>query len=134
MLGTSDEVLQCECCGKSNLKRTIVIQMTEDSEPVFYGSQCGALALSHRGIEAKGPKLAKLSERIMYAVSDVTRKVADLARLEAMAAAGHVRYLIGGKEIGAELAPLIVDRKADIARDEAKLAGLQDLNTLKVAA
>ena len=41
--GISDEVLQCQKCGKPELKRTIVL-MDGESE-VYYGSTCAAREL-----------------------------------------------------------------------------------------
>ena len=134
MLGTSDEVLQCECCGKSDLKKTIALQLTEDGDAVYYGSDCASRALRHQGIEAKGPKLAKLSERIQFAVEDLARYEKSVAQYQGMIAAGHVRYVIGGREIGAELAMLLDHAKQDVRRGSEKLANLQDMTDLKVAA
>lgn len=41
IVGITDEVLQCECCGKSNLKRTVLL-----SDGRYYGSNCAARALA----------------------------------------------------------------------------------------
>jgi hypothetical protein len=38
-LGTDDSVTTCDCCGKSNLKFTVAIQLA-DGEVVHYGSVC----------------------------------------------------------------------------------------------
>jgi hypothetical protein len=40
VLGTTDEVTTCDCCGKSNLKATWAIEMTESGELLHYGSVC----------------------------------------------------------------------------------------------
>ncbi len=40
-IGISDTVTTCQCCGKSGLKRTIVMR-TNDGELVFYGSTCAS--------------------------------------------------------------------------------------------
>lgn len=42
ILGISDEVTTCEACGKTNLKRTVVLQLAEGT--VHYGSDCAAKA------------------------------------------------------------------------------------------
>jgi hypothetical protein len=39
-LGTTDEVTTCDCCGKSNLKSTVVFDVA--GEIVHYGSTCAA--------------------------------------------------------------------------------------------
>jgi len=43
-IGTTDEVTQCGCCGRDNLKGTVVLK-TSDGDFVFFGSTCGAKAL-----------------------------------------------------------------------------------------
>lgn len=44
-IGSTDTVTQCGCCGKENLKKTIVLQNVESGDFVYYGSTCGARAL-----------------------------------------------------------------------------------------
>lgn len=44
--GTSDEVLECQKCGKVELKRTVVL--SDGESEVYYGSQCAARALGMR--------------------------------------------------------------------------------------
>ena len=44
-IGTTDEVTSCDCCGRDNLKMTIVLQEKDGGEFTFFGSQCGAKAL-----------------------------------------------------------------------------------------
>ena len=43
-IGTTDEVTTCGCCGRSDLKGTIVLQAVDGGEFVFFGSTCGAKA------------------------------------------------------------------------------------------
>jgi hypothetical protein len=71
-IGTTDEVLQCGCCGKDNLKSTIVLRNNESGEYVFLGSVCGARAMG-------------------WVVKDVnkTAKQADKERKQAIAIARH---------------------------------------------
>jgi len=38
-LGTDDSITTCDCCGKSNLKHTVIIEL-DDGEIVHYGSVC----------------------------------------------------------------------------------------------
>lgn len=42
-LGTTDEVTTCDCCGRTNLKKTIALMVNDF--PVYYGSECAAKAL-----------------------------------------------------------------------------------------
>lgn len=45
VLGISDEVTACDCCGKTGLKRTVA--MTEDGDNVlFFGCTCAANKLN----------------------------------------------------------------------------------------
>lgn len=52
IIGFTDSVNQCDCCGKTGLKGTFV--MTDDSNNEFYyGSSCGAKAAGHTHLEFK---------------------------------------------------------------------------------
>lgn len=44
--GISEEVLECQKCGKPELKRTIIL--SDGQSEMFYGSQCAANALGMR--------------------------------------------------------------------------------------
>jgi hypothetical protein len=49
VLGTTEDVTDCQLCGRSDLRGTIALQPvdvdgTPDGEPVYYGSDCGARA------------------------------------------------------------------------------------------
>lgn len=44
VLGTTDEVTQCQLCGRDELKGTIVLEDNATAEIVYYGSSCGARA------------------------------------------------------------------------------------------
>lgn len=43
-IGTTGDVTECGCCGRSDLKKTIVLQDNDSREFVFFGSVCGAKA------------------------------------------------------------------------------------------
>lgn len=62
VLGTTDDVTTCECCGRADLKGTVVLQWTLDGEdvggPVFFGCVCAARAV---GEPAKAIKAAAKS-------------------------------------------------------------------------
>ena len=51
IVGTSDEVTTCECCGKSDLKSTVVLG-THDGEVSYYGIVCAARHLDRRVTQA----------------------------------------------------------------------------------
>lgn len=49
VLGTTDDVTQCELCGKAELKGTVVLEFIDadgngTGEVVYYGASCGARA------------------------------------------------------------------------------------------
>lgn len=44
-LGTTDEVLCCDCCGNTDLRSTVVLQHEPTGETVYFGSICAAAAL-----------------------------------------------------------------------------------------
>jgi hypothetical protein len=62
VLGTTDDVTTCECCGRADLKGTVALQWTLDGEdvggPVFFGCVCAARAV---GEPAKAIKAAAKS-------------------------------------------------------------------------
>lgn len=69
-LGVTDEVVQCERCGKPNLRSTIVLvpqdaDGNDDGDQVYYGSSCGARALgvTGRGAAARVLGTARAAHR-----------------------------------------------------------------------
>lgn len=59
IIGLTDTVTKCDCCGRQNLKKTVVLADSEDVNPgsdevMFYGSQCAVTAL--RNAKVKGFK------------------------------------------------------------------------------
>lgn len=50
-LGTTDDCTTCDCCGKANLKKTVVImplgaEGEDEGMPSYYGTTCAARALA----------------------------------------------------------------------------------------
>ena len=41
-LGITDEVTDCSCCGKQNLKCTVAFEIEETGEIVYYGRTCAS--------------------------------------------------------------------------------------------
>lgn len=69
ILGINDETNTCEHCGKTNLKRVVIIQL-DSGEIVRYGVDCAARALGKRtGKDAKSA--AKRFNKIQQWVSVV---------------------------------------------------------------
>lgn len=52
-LGTTDDVTTCDCCGRTGLKNTVVIEMHDDAEPLYYGVTCAAHALKTTAKEVR---------------------------------------------------------------------------------
>lgn len=51
ILGTDDAVNTCDCCGKSNLKSTVIVEV--DGEVLHYGSVCATRHTKLTGKEIK---------------------------------------------------------------------------------
>jgi hypothetical protein len=69
ILGINDEVTTCSCCGKDNLKKTVILEDDAGRE-VRYGTECAANAL----------RLSKL--QVEKEVRRVVREKADAAAKE----------------------------------------------------
>lgn len=52
VLGISDEVTACDCCGRSDLKKTVALSFN-GAAAVYYGTTCAALALGRKPVEIK---------------------------------------------------------------------------------
>lgn len=57
--GITDSVTTCDCCGKTNLKRTVAIE-TESGEILHYGTSCAASYL-----RVPGSYSAKTAEKMV---------------------------------------------------------------------
>jgi hypothetical protein len=57
-IGVTDECIECQKCGKSDLKSTVVLALLDadgnDEEITYYGSTCAARALAEKGIKVTG--------------------------------------------------------------------------------
>lgn len=92
ILGTDDSVNACDCCGKSNLKSTVVVDV--DGEILHYGSIC---ATGHTGMTASGVKravAAAYAAKLDAAMREFKRSAEYIAQEVAFAAA-HRAGLIG---------------------------------------
>lgn len=52
-IGTTDEITTCGCCGRTDLKGTIVLQEIDGGAFVFFGSVCGSKATGWTTKEVK---------------------------------------------------------------------------------
>lgn len=49
LMGTTDEVTTCDCCGRKNLKNTVCFEDTETGNLTYFGVVC---ASKMRGVKA----------------------------------------------------------------------------------
>jgi len=89
-LGTTSDVETCDCCGRTNLKKTIALMVNDF--PVYYGSECAARALGMTAgkvtREVKKADSAKFAARVEH-MSDVARaeyKAGNVERYREIAA------------------------------------------------
>lgn len=69
VLGINDESTVCECCGKTNLKRTVVLE-SESLGIVRYGVDCAGMALH-------GSKSAVNARKVVNAAKELARAEAN---------------------------------------------------------
>ncbi len=84
VLGISDEVTECHCCGRMDLKRTIILGILDADGTVIdqthYGTECAAAALCCGAGDVR---------KQVKAVADETRRAAEAKRRAAMAEIGQ---------------------------------------------
>jgi len=101
--GISDEVTTCECCGRTNLRRTVAISLDGESDPVYFGRDCAARALRGFGYKVAGKDIESGALEVERLQRELSQVAGALVRVEDMMEAGHTRYVIGGRPIGANL-------------------------------
>lgn len=61
IIGTSEEVTTCECCGRSNLKRTVVLDI--EGAVRYFGCDCAARTYRSSSVRnLNGQDMKKLGE------------------------------------------------------------------------
>ena len=75
-LGTDDAVNTCDCCGKSNLKFTVVMECIESGNVVHFGSTC-ATRHSGRKLSAITSEIETRQRAISAAVEQAMRNSAE---------------------------------------------------------
>ncbi len=69
IVGHTDEITVCDCCGKKNLKSTVALERA-DGDIVFYGSDCAGAAVTGRKTRKNG-ELALIKARRMQHISPI---------------------------------------------------------------
>lgn len=65
ILGITDETTTCECCGKTNLKKVVVMQ-NEAGNILRYGTDCAARAQGKKSSLVKAEvETAELAQRLL---------------------------------------------------------------------
>ena len=93
ILGITDEVTTCDCCGRSNLKCTVGLE-TPDGATVYYGRDCAGRAVYGR----KSPKntdLVTSRARALQRCQNVLPTV--LAAIAAGQTREQIKQTLGGK-------------------------------------
>lgn len=84
--GITNDVTTCECCGRDDLKKTIVLMDTEGNIK-YYGSNCAASALKSRASKSEIEKQAQIAQT---EAAEFGRKTARLLALIEMKKNGAV--------------------------------------------
>lgn len=96
IIGITDETTVCECCGKSNLKKVVVMENIDTGEIVRYGVDCAARA---RGNGNKfNTKEAKKAIDFEYEMRVMVKRWMDKGL-----SAENVVIALGNRGYGAEL-------------------------------
>jgi hypothetical protein len=81
-IGVTDECIECQRCGKTDLKSTVILMILDaegnDEEVTYYGSTCAARALAAKGMRVKGGGAAIL--QAAYWRTEKLRQEAQEAR------------------------------------------------------
>lgn len=74
VLGTTDEVNVCDCCGRKDLKGTVALRPADGSMDVFFGVVCAARATGRQAKEIKAA--AKSADDHKRSVEEAKRQAA----------------------------------------------------------
>jgi hypothetical protein len=80
VLGINDDVTTCECCGRPNLKATVVLE-TEHGDIRHYGRDCAARSLMGNNKSGSVKSVETLAKGISYARKWLNATPAHTARV-----------------------------------------------------
>ena len=91
--GITDDITECQCCGKTNLKRTVALRRVDDTETLFFGVDCASRALRRTSRRVRAEAEVAQQKADFYAERRA-RCAATLAWIDALLAAehGHLRF------------------------------------------
>ena len=75
ILGTTDEITTCECCGKRGLKMTVILD--RDGEIVHFGRDCAAAAMFGRKTRKRADQVGDLARAVQFARDNIGKMSAD---------------------------------------------------------
>lgn len=66
LIGTTDDVIDCDRCGKPDLRATVILEFLDRGEPTgevtYFGSTCAARALAERGVRATPAAIRRVED------------------------------------------------------------------------
>lgn len=133
-LGTDDSVNVCDCCGKTELKYTVAIEL-EAGEVVHYGRICAARALALPVAAVDAGTAAADAEKSSDAVNAAALRIAFLVQAtwgtevqDSLRARG-CHYMAHGCEATVDHYTRLLEAALAPKRDAARLAKLEKLHT-----
>ena len=76
VLGISEEVTTCECCGRTGLKSTVIVG-TEDGE-AYYGSTCASYFVHGKRTSRDGAKIVEQARAAQIKIAHATDRFVAL--------------------------------------------------------
>lgn len=120
-LGTDDSVNACDCCGKSGLKFTVIVEL-DDGEIAHYGSTC-ATRNTGKASKVINAEIRAEQERVRAAIAAAERAHPACIAYAAKLAEAHRAGIRPGRDFMAYVNTAAeADRaaRADIARSFAR--------------
>ena len=103
VLGITDERCECDCCGRTNLKCTVAIDLCDadgnaSGEVVYYGRDCAAKAIHGNNRRESVAKIESLAGAIAYCSKWLRSTEKHTAKI--VLAAAWVRFGFVGRADG----------------------------------
>lgn len=110
--GTTDEVTTCACCGKKNLRNTVVLEVVEGDNAgdlLHFGSMCAARAMGQKMsradvVLAHAKRAQKIQPVVSFIKSNIHRGIdAIKEEARAFAKANKIDALVNGFDSWGEM-------------------------------